>query len=325
MDKEKLATIQAAVLQLRQQLRAGAFYQSLPQRVGQLIDQIPVEPATAVTPPTADETVTDLLQQLHSGLDDGSLTAISDDQLKVLLPQLGSLNPMIRDRGCYYLLNEALQQQILTADQLGLIFDTLVRDDQLFSHIDEPENDAVYRRSFSVLILSVLIYADHAGITFLTSARLEQVVQQFTVYLLLERDTRGFVGDQGWAHAYTHIGNLLDELADEPRLARADKLMMLAAVIERYQRLATPLSFGEPERLSSYLALITDKDELYTDYVLRALKRWHQTLVSQPAPASAEAWTRVFNRNHLLEAMALHDDFPTAIVDYLDDELEFLG
>ncbi|VTU52000.1 hypothetical protein AMBR_JPGBJEAN_02785 [Lacticaseibacillus rhamnosus] len=33
----------------------------------------------------------------------------------------------------------------------------------------------------------------------------------------------------------------------------------------------------------------------------------------------------VYKRQRLLEALALHDDLPTAVVDYLDDELEFLG
>jgi len=324
MQAEKLRQVKAAVLKLRQQLRAGEVYQSLPQRVGQLIEQVPMTPATTVITPNDDE-VWSLVQELHQGLDDGTLVAITDEQLQQLLSHLGSLDPQIRDRGCYYLLNEALQQQVLTPDQLGLIFDQLIVDDALFAHIDEPTNDAIYQRSFAILLISVLLYADHAGLKFMTSARLEQVVTQFTTYMVLETDTRGFVGTTGWAHAYTHIGNLLDELADENELARADKLLMLAVLIGRYQRLSTPLIFGEPERLSSYFALITNKDELYSDYLLSAFKDWHRHLVAQDAPASEGDWTRIFNRNRLLEAMALHDDFPTAIVDYLDDELEFLG
>ncbi|AVK63397.1 hypothetical protein C5Z26_04455 [Lactobacillus sp. CBA3606] len=324
MDTQKLATLKADVLKLRQHLRAGELYQSLPQRLGYLINQVPVEPATTVTIPDDGEVLT-LIKQLHDGLEAGTLTEITDAQLQQLIAHLGSLNPAVRDRGCYYLLNESLQQQLLTATQLGVIFDLVIQDQQLFTHIDQTENDAVYQRSFSVLILSILVYADHAGLAFMTAARLEQLVQQFIVYMVLERDTRGFIGRSGWAHAYTHIGNLLDELGDEHKLARADKLMMLAVLIERYQRLSTPLIFGEPERLATYLAAITSRDDLYADYLLLAFKRWHQQLVMQPAPATEAAWTRVFNRNRLLEAMALHDDFPTSVVDYLDDELEFLG
>ncbi|VDG19162.1 DUF2785 domain-containing protein [Lactiplantibacillus mudanjiangensis] len=324
MDKQKLTTLKANVLQLRQHIRAGDLYQSLPQRIGYLINQIEIVPATTVIA-VPDGDVLTLINQLHKGLDDGTLREITDEQLMQLLPHLGSLNPAIRDSGCYYLINEAFQQQLLSNDQLGLIFDTLIQDQQLFAHIDEPENDAIYQRSFTVLILAILLYADHASFRFMTTARLEQLVQQFTVYLMLERDTRGFIGTNGWAHAYTHIGNLLEELGEDARLTRADKLMMLATLIERYQRLDQPLIFGEPERLSSYLAMITSKDDVYTDYLLMALKRWHQQLVMQPAPKSEVAWTRIFNRNRLLEAMALHTDFPTDVSDYLDEELEFLG
>lgn len=324
MQAEKLAQLKSDVLKIRQQLRAGELYQSLPNRLNTLIDQQARGPLTPVTIPD-DQDALAVVQELHQGLSDGTLTAITAAQLNVLLAHLGSLNPAIRDRGTYYLINESLQQQILTPEQLGQIFDHLVQDKVLFAHIDEPDNDAVYARSFAILLISVLLYADHAGLAFMTSARLEQIVSQFTVYLLLEQDTRGFVGEHGWAHAYTHIGNLLDELADEAELARADKLLMLAAMISRYQRLTTPLIFGEPERLSTYLALITNKDEIYSDYLLIAFKDWHRRMVAAATPVTEAAWTRVFNRNRLLEAMALHDDFPTAIVDYLDDELEFLG
>ncbi|MFC6163419.1 DUF2785 domain-containing protein [Lactiplantibacillus dongliensis] len=324
MDKQKLTTLKADVLTLRQHLRAGDLYQSLPQRIGYLIDQQARVPASTVID-VPDGEVQALVKGLRDGFQAGSVTTVTDEQIKQLLAHIGSLDPDIRDHGVYYLLNEALQQQLLSEDQLGLIFDTLIQDDQLFDHIDEPENDAVFKRSFSILILSVLVYADHAGFHFMTTARLEQLVQQVCAYLVMEKDTRGYVADHGWAHAYTHVSNLLDELGEEPRLARADKLMMLATLIECYERLSTPLIFGEPERLSSYLAMITSKDELYTDYLLMAFKNWHQDLVMQPAPDSSLMWTRIFNRNRLLEAMALHDDFPTVVSDYLDEELEFLG
>jgi len=324
MDKQKLTTLKADVLTLRQHLRAGDLYQSLPQRIGYLIDQQDRRLATTVVA-VPDDDISTLIKELRDGFQAGTVTTITDDHIHKLLAHVGSLQADVRDNGVYYLLNEALQQQLLTEDQLGFIFDTLIQDDHLFDHIDEPANDAIFKRSFSILILSVLVYADHAGFHFMTTARLEQLVQQVCTFLMLEKDTRGYVTDKGWAHAYTHVSNLLDELGEEPRLARADKLMMLATLIESYERLSTPLIFGEPERLSSYLAMITSKDDVYADYVLIAFKKWHQDLVMQAAPDSAAMWTRIFNRNRLLEAMALHDDFPTSLTDYLDEELEFLG
>ncbi|MBU7447819.1 MULTISPECIES: DUF2785 domain-containing protein [Lactiplantibacillus] len=324
MQAEKLKQVKDAVLKLRQQLRSGQLYQSLPIRMDGLVAQLPQTVTTTVTLPS-DEEVLPLIADLHEQLTKGTLTAISDEQIRQLMAHIGSRNPRVRDQGVYYLLNEALQQQVLTTQQLGDIFDQLIQDDVLFAHIDEPQNDAVYQRSFAVLLLSVLLYADHAGLAFMTPARLELIVTQMTAYILLEQDTRGFVGTTGWAHAYTHIGNILDELADESELARADKLLLLAALMSRYQTLTTPLIFGEPERLSSYLTLISNKDELYCEYLLMALKRWHQRLMAHRHPNSEAEWTQIFNRNRLLEALALHDDLPTAVVDYLDDELEFLG
>ncbi|MFB9770208.1 DUF2785 domain-containing protein [Lactiplantibacillus modestisalitolerans] len=324
MQAEKLAQVKTTVLKLRQRLIAGELYQSLPERVGLLIEQAPTTPLTTVAP-TNDQPVLALIKKLKHDLQADGLDEIKDADLQTLLTGVGSVDPKVRDRGVRYLLNEAVQLQLLRPDQLGAIFDYLVTDDVLFAHIDQPTNDAVFQRSYAIVLLSLLVYVHYTGLTFLTDARIQKLVAQTNTYLVLEQDTRGFVQDKGWAHAYTHLGNLLEQLADEPSLTRADKLLTLAIFISRYQHLKTPLIFGEAERLSMYLAVLASKDQLYTDYILLAFKKWRTALVMGPEPDSYAAWTQVFNRNRLMEAMALHDDLPDALVDYLDDELEFLG
>jgi hypothetical protein len=53
----------------------------------------------------------------------------------------------------------------------------------------------------------------------------------------------------GWAHAFTHIGNAVAEIFLMPDLVRADKVFVLGAVLAGYHELSQPLTFGETERL----------------------------------------------------------------------------
>nr|WP_232843658.1 DUF2785 domain-containing protein [Secundilactobacillus angelensis] len=201
----------------------------------------------------------------------------------------------------------------------------LTRDTVLFAHILEPENDAVYQRAFAVLLLSVLLYADRAGYHFLDQQLVNQVVDQLALYMVLESDTRGFIKTNGWAHAFTHVGNLLDELSERERLTRADKLFLMAIMIERYKTLDGPLIFGEPQRLAGYLARLTNKNQLYADYFLKQLKHWRQELVIVQQQESQAGWNRIYNRGRLIESMIVRHDFSDAIMQYLRSVIDFLA
>ncbi|XHB65855.1 hypothetical protein ACEY16_09480 [Lactiplantibacillus plantarum] len=67
MQAEKLMQVKDAVLKLRQQLRAGQIYQSLPSRMATLIKQLPSTVTTTVTIPS-DEEVLPLIATLHEQL-----------------------------------------------------------------------------------------------------------------------------------------------------------------------------------------------------------------------------------------------------------------
>ncbi len=102
---------------------------------------------------------------------------------------------------------------------------------------------------------------------------------------MLENDTRGFVANQGWVHAYTHIGNVLDELASDEELLRADKILLMATVIEKFRRLTTPLIYGEPTRLAVYFADQLLEDDVYQQFLLIELRECGAPCIN-PSPGN---------------------------------------
>lgn len=311
--------------EIRAQVNAGELYQSLSTQLEQIIAQVTPEEPTELTLPDDDDGIKAMLIQFNEQLHQEQLASVSDQEVLQLLRHIGSPDPHVRDKGVYFLFNDLIQQHLLSEQQMVMMVRYLTSDTVLFAHILEPENDAVYQRTFAVLILSVLMYADRAGYHFMTQPLVNQVVDQLALYLVLETDTRGFIDMNGWAHAYTHIGNLLDELSERAQLTRADKLFLMALLIERYKRLDGALIFGEPQRLAGYLARITNKNKLYAEYLLKQLKRWRQQLVVVQTQESQAGWNQIYNRGRLIEAMIIRHDFSQSIMQYLNSVIDFLA
>lgn len=310
---------------LREKINQGQIFQSLGTEIGKLATSVKKVKSTKVYLPRDDDEVLALIKQLRQKHTDNQLTEISDQDLLLLLGHIGSPDPEVRDHGVYFMFNELLEAQIFSKRQLTLAYKYLLSDEVLFDHILEPQNNAIYQRSFAVLLLSTLTYGDQAGYFFLTPELINQAVMQLSLYTITETDTRGFIRKNGWGHAYTHIGNVLDELSQRDELSRADKLFLMTVLIERYKYLQTPLIFGEPQRIASYLARITNKNELYQNYFLLQLKAWRSQLMNQFEPHSEGEWNRLMNHTRLMQAILVRGDFNEEIIKYIASGQQYLG
>lgn len=320
---KEVEEVRSRLQNLRIKLQGGQIYQSLLPEIDKIIMSTDVSAPTEVHLPDDDDGIRDLIQSLRDQLNEHELEEVSDKDLMQLFQHIGSPDLMIRDKGVYFLFSDILQQQITSKKQLKMIFDHLIQDESLFDHILEPQNDGVFKRSFSLMFLSTLLYIDRAGSHFMDDESKNTLVDQLVTYIALETDTRGYSGKKGWAHAYTHIGNVLDELAVDNSLVRADKLLMLAVLLARYKRLSTPLIFGEPERIGGYIADLTNQNKLYTDFLLLALKNWRHELVSIQTTEDEQMWTRLYNRQRLLQALVLNPEMPKEVSSYLNEENDF--
>ncbi|MFL6159027.1 MAG: DUF2785 domain-containing protein [Marmoricola sp.] len=112
------------------------------------------------------------------------------------------------------------------------------------------EDDTVFRRSFSALVLTECI--DRGTATGLLGP---EVVLRWGDRLMSwyarERDLRGFVAGKGWAHAVAHGADALGALARSPHLGRLELTVVLDVIADR---LLTPTSTflvcGEDDRLA---------------------------------------------------------------------------
>jgi hypothetical protein len=324
MSLDTISETRTKIANLRMDLQVGKIFSSLGKSVGLIIDSATHNlPATEVKLPNDEDRVVELLKSINEELGSGNMDEIDDADINLLLTHLGSFKAQIRDSGIFTLFGDLLQYDVLSKKQKIMVFDQLISDEMLLSHINETENDAAYLRAYTLILLATFIYIDRAGTTFIDPERKNKLVDQIVLYTMLENDTRGYEDGRGWIHAFTHLGNVLDELASDEELIRADKILLMCAVVEKIRRLKTPLIYGESIRLAVYLADQLYEDDVYQQFLLIELREWRRSLEATQLRESSAMWNALFNRQRFLQAIVLNPNMANSIVEYLEDSNDF--
>ncbi|OIL47012.1 DUF2785 domain-containing protein [Oenococcus oeni] len=325
MIDDQITLVKNTVSQARDKLSSGKIYQSLNGQLENLVSRLSRRSKTIVKPVDDGDAALALMQKTAEKFIQVKKVLLTDDQLFEVLRLLASTNPAYRDRGAFYFLTDLISNKALSPEQMRWMANYLVADERLFGHILEPLNDGVFQRSFSLLVLGQLLSAD-AQIHFIDTQLRDRIINQVIAYSLLEHDGRGFVGEKGWAHAFTNIGNVWDLLCANPSVKRSDKILLLASLLVGYHNCPVPFVAGEDSRIVAYLANITNLNEIYEDYFLRVLKFWHQGLTAQMTVATEAGWNKIYNRNRLLQVLLLQkDSFPSSIIDYIQSTRDYLN
>ena len=312
MDGEQIKHLNQQVRELRHATAKGQIFKQLDRLAGDLVEQAPRHPRTPLATLEDDAAFYDELRAMFKKLQDDELDQISDVLLLSLLDHFKADDPDIRLNGCLMIFNALLANDLLTNEQLCLSFHYLAQNDILLDHIDEPKNRGVFGRATALSALASLLYADRAGYFFLQAYEVDRLADLVAMILVLEKDTRGFVGDQGWAHIYAELANVLGELAQREELVRGDKVCLMALLLANYSRLTTPLIMGENEQIADFLVNLMNQHQVYRRYFLLALRNWRNRL-RESRPQSTGNWHQIFNYRRLMQCLLMVNDLPEQI------------
>lgn len=327
MMANQIDEIKTQVIELRERIHTGELFDSLGPVAGKILDGLEFNVATPVTQVSGKDELLLLarVDQFNQHLAEQTVNELTENDIKVLLAGLKQTNPQIRDQGVFMALMQGIQQDAFSLVQEQMMVRELLKDEVLFSHINELENDGIFQRSFAIFLLALLIYSGRRKhIKLMNHDQWNELIEKIGIYIVLERDTRGYVADKGWAHAFTHLGNLLDEINVNAQVDRADKIFLETLLVERVKRVKTPLVMGEVERIARYIVNLAKINDLYLQYILRQLKQWRPELMRQMQAENYDSWTQHYNQTHLLAAILLQKDLPPLLYEYLDEGRAFL-
>ncbi|WP_432360631.1 DUF2785 domain-containing protein [Sporosarcina sp. UB5] len=149
------------------------------------------------------------LKNLDKTLQNGNL----DMLIGRMLENIGSIDSELRDTLIYNSFGKLILEDYLTAEQMNYILEVCLRN--LFLGIGQHEDDSVFSRSFSALVIVLILKKDKEK-RFLPDDTLKQLIEKSIEYLKLEEDIRGNVVGKGWAHSIAHGADLLTEAINHP-------------------------------------------------------------------------------------------------------------
>ncbi|MDP4552887.1 DUF2785 domain-containing protein [Alkalihalobacillus macyae] len=150
------------------------------------------------------------LKQMNFEYPDQVKRVDMDLLLESMLHEIGSTDPELRDELIFGTFAELVMKDYLTVKQMNVVMTTCIDDQHLFYRIGEKGTDAVFTRSFSILVVALLLEKDR-DVSFLSDGDAMRAIDCCVRYLQEEQDTRGYVEEKGWAHSIAHGADALAE------------------------------------------------------------------------------------------------------------------
>lgn len=192
---------------------------------------------------TLKETLQELVKQTTITYD--------DELLNEMLDNIGDPDSELRDELICNLFYDGIPGGgISQSQQIWLVEEILQRN--LVLNDIEVENDQVFTRTFSLLVLALIMTEDSRG-AFLTSGHLETIAKTSHLYLRGEQDTRGYVEGKGWAHGIAHGADLLASVVAHPSFKREDISVAHKTIETIFLRETAPFNANEEKRLSQVI------------------------------------------------------------------------
>ena len=185
---------------------------------------------------------------------------------------IGSIDPELRDELIFTTMTTWIGRDVFEPNDLNEILKVVLNEQHLFWGLGEEGTDTVFTRTFSMLVVSVVLNA-HLRHPFLADNELQVIKKKILRYLSKERDFRGFVPGKGWAHAAAHTADTLSELLQCPSLEKSDLQELFAAIKGLVQNSETVYTWEEDERLVTALLSGWQREEISPEEAANWLER----------------------------------------------------
>lgn len=128
---------------------------------------------------------------------------------------IGSPDPELRDKLIYTSFYHLTKDGYVNHKQMEYLIETCLDQKYLFIGIGSTNDDSVFTRAFSTLVIALILDRDLEE-RFLLEETALKAINSSILYLQKEEDTRGYVEEKGWAHSIAHGADLLTEAIKHP-------------------------------------------------------------------------------------------------------------
>lgn len=169
--------------------------------------------------------------------------------IPAMLNHIGSTDGYLRDELIYSAFGTwILRYNVLSSKQLCDLLPVILDEKHMLYKLGEQDTDSVFTRSFSILVLPLLLITHRAHPLF-SAPEINRIKEKLFYYLENEKDRRGFVREKGWAHAIAHAADALDDLAQCAEMNKTNLAEILEAIRKVICVESTCYTHSEDERM----------------------------------------------------------------------------
>ncbi|MCU5702762.1 hypothetical protein COF37_20730 [Bacillus wiedmannii] len=165
-----------------------------------------------------------------------------------MLEHIGDTDSYLRDKLIYSTFYHLIKKDYISHTHLQKLLLESVSDKYLLYKIHSDDEDAVFTRAFTTLLIALIIDAD-TNHNFLSQADLLYAKDQLVLYMNNEHDFRGYVQDHGWAHSIAHASDTFEALVRSPKLETLHYEEILKTLLNKVCVHSIYYKYEEDERL----------------------------------------------------------------------------
>ncbi|MEI3891520.1 MULTISPECIES: DUF2785 domain-containing protein [Bacillus] len=165
-----------------------------------------------------------------------------------MLEHIGDTDSYLRDKLIYSTFYHLIKKEYISHTQLQRLLLESSGEKYLLYKIHSDNEDAVFTRAFTTLLIALIIDAD-TNHNFLSQNDILTVKDQLILYMNNEHDFRGYVPDHGWAHSIAHASDTFEALVRNPKLETLYYEEILQTLLNKVCVHSIYYKYEEDERL----------------------------------------------------------------------------
>ncbi|MDF2519460.1 MAG: hypothetical protein K0R84_88 [Clostridia bacterium] len=201
------------------------------------------------------------------------------------MSNIGTTDPVLRDELILEFLFVLITERLLSKEQIKELLSSCLSEKHLFYKLGEKEDDSIFNRAFTILIVrAILYYHRNFGEDLLNKEEIQKVFDDALRFVRQEKDLRGYVKDKGWAHAMAHSGDALRALALCNELSPDQLLEILEVIREKVSIYNYVYINEEAERLTSVVINIIHRNVIREEKIVNWIRSFGNLEVPSSLP-----------------------------------------
>jgi hypothetical protein len=216
---------------------------------------------------------------------------------------LASTDPVLRDDVAYTAAERWIRAGSVSPAELRKFLELWIGN--LGDGLGGPQDDRIFKRSFSALTLSLVAVRDLTA-SFLEPAEVQTFFDRTLDYFQRERDLRGFDDTRGWMHSVAHTSDTLKFLARNPKLAAGSDVRLLDAVRDKLLAHDAVFAWGENDRMALALQSAVRRPDASGAALEQWIARWvdeHKKLWANGPQVNARQFALVENAKQVMRGL----------------------